>query len=1143
MSNYDFHALLEPLEFQELVCDIVQIRDDIFLETYKEGRDFGIDGMYTDDNKKIIVQAKRYQQDFKRLYYDLKHIELPKVQKLNPDRYILGVSVDFMPKEKDEIINLFEGYITSTSDILSKKDLNRLLREPAYKRIELAYPKLWLPSINVFEKTLKESVHRATYRESAEEFKEAIKKSKVFAPTKVYRKALHKWSQNHIIVLSGEPGVGKTTMAYLLALAYLQPDNLDGFVWANSISDVYTMFEDEQKQVFILDDFWGSIFHADQTRRNDEIRLEKLIRRIVESNGKKRLILTTREYILQQGLQKHPELKETLERYALICTMEEYSDDEKASILFRHLYASNLRYEYVDYLYTNCNWIVHHKNYNPRVLALFLDREPGKNVSPNEYYEELCDYFDNPGAFWKSIFVELSLESQIIAMLLLISSTPMRLIDMERCYQKYIHDCMDHTNVKNLGNCIAELEKTMIKSYYSEEEEAILLRFSMPAVQDFLYTHIQENSEQSIPLLLRCCVYYNQLQFILEYLSKYCSDRVVDLIVQQCILHYYDYDDSYIEYAENWNWNWKMDISDEPGCLHRFFHLLRCYEPERHHGLYLFLESEINDYCLTMGRGDLEAQYIDLHNLPSIIVRCVKKGMTFNGKDIIAKYYEEAFSAYHYGAMKEFKEVFPEDYNMFYNTYFQKIKRNLRNTILYEIEFLDDLGMDIGLDMLIDNIPNILKEFGLRYTKEFREKIIFLVGREPISLKREKTVFEKQYDYMDQEERELEVVKEDAKKWIFGPNETYLNDDQIVEIISQSSLNLSQKAELKKVFDSRSPHYFYNLLMTKESIELLFGALCNSRSHIPEKESSLIFIMLWYLGQGDHELLKKLIGFCAESFTMIMYQEEPVLRTSQFLSGEIFESYLKNNAQLSEVVFENLIIRDEQWVRFLHIPLFIFCNAFIMIMGCENSELEEYYQDLWGENFNKLKHIVRYDGESQTNVYYADIGTYKFKRYEWEGCMYRMFEEIDPFQFNQVYVEPMLKRYLDELGNGDDDSKVLKHVALCGVQIEYDEVGVPYSWCCEISDELSLIDNLAIAEGWDTFPRKMKKSRLKQLQKDETICKKDKNKWRILLYKIEDVELLKELGSYNEILRFVEELENTYSRFLNGDYSLTKKLS
>lgn len=152
MPNYDFHSLLQPLEFQDLVCDIVQLRDNIFLETYREGRDSGIDGSYTDSTQKIIVQAKRYKQDFKKLYRDLQYIELPKVRKLSPNRYILGVSVNFGPGEKEKIVNLFKGYITNNSDILSGKDINRLLELPSYKRIELAYPKLWLPSITVLKR-------------------------------------------------------------------------------------------------------------------------------------------------------------------------------------------------------------------------------------------------------------------------------------------------------------------------------------------------------------------------------------------------------------------------------------------------------------------------------------------------------------------------------------------------------------------------------------------------------------------------------------------------------------------------------------------------------------------------------------------------------------------------------------------------------------------------------------------------------------------------------------------------------------------------------------------------------------------------------------------------------------------------------
>jgi hypothetical protein len=189
VPSYDFHSLLEPLEFEKLVYDIIQNRDGITLKMYKEGRDMGIDGLYIDGNLKTIVQVKRYQSDFKNYIVTLKNFELPKVRKLKPDRYILGISMDFSPFEENQIIELFEGFIPNNHDILDNKDINGFLEDPVHKQTLLRYPKLWYPNSNVLEKVLVESVHRAVYRESFEELKEATKAAKTFVPTKIYHEA------------------------------------------------------------------------------------------------------------------------------------------------------------------------------------------------------------------------------------------------------------------------------------------------------------------------------------------------------------------------------------------------------------------------------------------------------------------------------------------------------------------------------------------------------------------------------------------------------------------------------------------------------------------------------------------------------------------------------------------------------------------------------------------------------------------------------------------------------------------------------------------------------------------------------------------------------------------------------------------
>ncbi|WP_156130231.1 hypothetical protein [Paenibacillus durus] len=91
--------------------------------------------------------------------------------------------------------------------------------------------------------------------------------------------------------------------------------------------------------------------------------------------------------------------------------------------------------------------------------------------------------------------------------------------------------------------------------------------------------------------------------------------------------------------------------------------------------------------------------------------------------------------------------------------------------------------------------------------------------------------------------------------------------------------------------------------------------------------------------------------------------------------------------------------------------------------------LQEFWFDLWGSNSYKLKYTLKNEGRTDSSIYYAEYGTYNFKHYDWEGCMYRMFEELSPSHFNQFHVEPKIKAYLDQLGYEDDDRKVLNHLS------------------------------------------------------------------------------------------------------------------
>lgn len=88
--GYDFHRQMEWLDFQNLARDVIQIREGFLFESFKEGKDSGIDGRFCSEEGAVILQAKRYGE-YKTLKKSLKE-EIKKVEKLQPKRYLLVVS-------------------------------------------------------------------------------------------------------------------------------------------------------------------------------------------------------------------------------------------------------------------------------------------------------------------------------------------------------------------------------------------------------------------------------------------------------------------------------------------------------------------------------------------------------------------------------------------------------------------------------------------------------------------------------------------------------------------------------------------------------------------------------------------------------------------------------------------------------------------------------------------------------------------------------------------------------------------------------------------------------------------------------------------------------------------------------------------
>ena len=84
MRKYDFN-ILHYGEFENLTRDLLQAEFGVYIESFKEGKDGGIDGRFgLADGGKCIIQAKCYQDDYPALLASLRK-EVKKIQKMVPE--------------------------------------------------------------------------------------------------------------------------------------------------------------------------------------------------------------------------------------------------------------------------------------------------------------------------------------------------------------------------------------------------------------------------------------------------------------------------------------------------------------------------------------------------------------------------------------------------------------------------------------------------------------------------------------------------------------------------------------------------------------------------------------------------------------------------------------------------------------------------------------------------------------------------------------------------------------------------------------------------------------------------------------------------------------------------------------------------
>jgi len=513
---YNFHNL-NDVEFENLCKDIMERITSTNLRCFSKGKDGGIDltdnvKKYNINNYNIIVQVKHYiNSSFSNLKTSLEK-EISKIITLNPKKYYVCCSKELTPNNIQDIYNMFSDYMESDRNIITLIEINDFLEKPENSDIVKKHHKLWLYASGILNQIYNQNI----FIDCESLLCDIEEESKYFVQTEVYNQCLKILDKHRIIMITGQPGVGKTVTSKMLVLFYASSGYSVRYTTNGDISDLKKSLSEskEFKEIVLLDDCLGQhYFNMKETQENELTSLVKF----VKLHENKILILNSRLTILNEAKERYEPFKLFLENKKineLTINMDTISHLEKAKIFYNHLKYKNIPKEYYENIKTDKNYlkIVMHNNYTPRIIEYATLPQNYLRIPTNEFAQNILKNLDNPNDIWKNEFYQRIKEEDraFLTTLYSLTDTIVENNILKKSFNKRLSIMTNIDNTVNMFESIlARLNQSIVKIV--DYKGKMYISVINPSVNDFLRQAILEN-ELEIQAILNSIVYYKQLK-------------------------------------------------------------------------------------------------------------------------------------------------------------------------------------------------------------------------------------------------------------------------------------------------------------------------------------------------------------------------------------------------------------------------------------------------------------------------------------------------------------------------------------------------------------------------------------------------------------------------------------------------------
>ncbi|MEU7789905.1 restriction endonuclease [Amycolatopsis sp. NPDC049159] len=416
MDSFDL-GRLSDFDFEVLCRDLFEQLTGLPFEIFARGRDQGIDLRHVaEDGTLTVVQCKHWPRGNRaRLIRTMVEDEREKIAALAPHRYLLATSVELTVEAKDKLVAGLAPHVAGAGDIYGVDQIVAELRQRP--EIVERHFRLWLSGTAVLQALLrKESLLR-----SGDLLVDIEGCSRTFVQTPAFSQARRLLDERSVCIVAGAPGIGKTTIAKMLAAGYCH-EGYEIVEISQDVDEINAAWRTDVPQFFYYNDFLGRSTLGDKLGKNEDNRLLRVFERVRRTPGK-RVVLTTRDYLLRQAERIHGALEEAdLSPLTYFVSSAYFDPGVKAEILYSLVYHSEIpegekrRFGESDAWYL----LVYGPHFNPRIAERTLGLSGFAGVPSVRVPEQMMANFDEPELVWGRV-VENELDDSCVQVLELLA--------------------------------------------------------------------------------------------------------------------------------------------------------------------------------------------------------------------------------------------------------------------------------------------------------------------------------------------------------------------------------------------------------------------------------------------------------------------------------------------------------------------------------------------------------------------------------------------------------------------------------------------------------------------------------------------------------------------------------------------------